>query len=138
MIGWESPNQDGDIGGVFAQRYDQTGNPLGTEFQVNTYTTSGQGNCASAIDAQGNFILTWVSSGQDGDDFGIYAQRFNAAGQPQGGEFRVNTTTAREQDHPGIVLNATGEFVITWQSEDQDGDSDGIYAQRYDKLGQPQ
>ena len=33
---------------------------------------------------------------QDGAGYGIYGQRFDAGGTAQGGEFRVNTTTAKE------------------------------------------
>jgi len=33
---WISENQDGHESGIFAQRFDSTGNPLGNEFQVNS------------------------------------------------------------------------------------------------------
>ncbi len=39
-------HQDGDLGGVFARVFDADGNPAGDEFQVNTYTTGGQGSPA--------------------------------------------------------------------------------------------
>jgi len=39
VIVWQSEGQDGDLSGIFAQRYDSSGNPVGSEFQVNTYTT---------------------------------------------------------------------------------------------------
>src|SRR5206468_598967 len=42
VVVWQS-DQDGSYTGVFGQRYDSTGTAVGTEFQVNTYTTSQQG-----------------------------------------------------------------------------------------------
>jgi len=50
---------------------------LGTEFQVNTYTTShqlssGPGAHQVAADASGNFVVVWNSNGQDGSLDGIF------------------------------------------------------------------
>src|SRR4051812_48545164 len=87
-------NQDASGLGVYARRYDAAGTPLGGEFRVNTYTTGDQSQPAVAVDADGDFIVTWTSLGQEGDVGGVYAQRYTAAGVPRGGEFRVNTTTA--------------------------------------------
>ena len=64
-----------------------------TDTLVNTFTTSNQNNPAVAIDADGDFVVTWQSSDQDGDGNGIYAQRYNASGVAQGSEFLVNTFT---------------------------------------------
>ena len=48
---------------------------------------------------------------QDGDKWGIYAQRFNASGVAQGGEFRVNTATSKEQQAPSVAMDADGDFA---------------------------
>ena len=39
----------------------------------------------------GDFVIAWMSYLQDGSGHGVYAQRYNASGVPQGPEFRVNT-----------------------------------------------
>ena len=36
---WNSRNQDGSYLGAFGQRFDASGGFVGTEFQVNTYTS---------------------------------------------------------------------------------------------------
>ena len=60
-----------------------------------------------AIDASGNFVVTWSSNGQDGrKSWGVYAQRFDASGREQGGEFRVNSTT---DGRPAILLGGDGQ-----------------------------
>jgi hypothetical protein len=53
---------------VQGQRYDAAGNPVGAEFQVNTYTTSSQTYPAVAVDADGAFIVAWQSFGSAGGD----------------------------------------------------------------------
>lgn len=113
------------------------GDAMGSEFAVNTYTTNNQKESSIAMDADGDFVITWSSVGQDGDGYGIYAQRYNANGSPAGGEFTVNTYTTGIQSEPSIAMDADGDFVIAWQSSAQDGDSNGIIARRYNADGTP-
>src|SRR5262245_35209633 len=42
VVVWDSYGQDGSGFGVFGQRFDSAGAPLGNEFQINTYTTANQ------------------------------------------------------------------------------------------------
>jgi hypothetical protein len=137
VITWSSHNQDGAGWGVYAQRYDAAGNPQGGEFRVNTTTQDDQMYSDVAVDASGAFVITWSSHNQDGAGWGVYAQRYDAAGNPQGGEFRVNTTTQDDQEYSSVAMTGIGAFVITWSSHNQDGNGWGVYAQRYDASGNP-
>ena len=136
VVAWNSYAQDGSSFGIFARRYNATGVPRGADFRVNTFTTGEQRFPAVAMDADGDFVVVWDSA-QDGSNTGIFAQRYNAAGVAQGGEFRVNTFTTGHQLVPKVAMDFGGDFVVTWQSLYQDGSSDGVYAQRYDALGTP-
>ncbi|MFV0473998.1 MAG: calcium-binding protein [Pikeienuella sp.] len=134
VIIWQSGDLDGDNLGISAQRYDANGAPLGAEFQVNTYTTSAQNNPGVAALADGGFVVTWKSFEQDGDDFGIFAQGYDAGGVRQGVEFQVNATTASRQEFPSVGALPDGDFIILWDSFGQDGSapaSTGVFAQRY-------
>ena len=88
--------------------------PAGAEFQVNTYTTSNQNTDAAAMDASGNFVVVWQSYGQDGSGKGVYAQRYNAAGVAQGGEFRVNTSKGVHFAPVGTELD--GMKLLTYRA----------------------
>ena len=114
-----------DSAGIFAQRFDANGVAQDTEFRVNSTTGNVQSNPAVAMDANGNFVVAWTSVGQDGSVDGVYAQRFDAAGAAQGVEFRVNTFTTGSQRAPLIAMNASGSFVIAWDSTGQDGGGRG-------------
>jgi hypothetical protein len=139
VIAWESDLQDGSGNGVYAQRFDRSGNPLGLEFKVNTFTAGSQSNPAVAMDRQGNFVIVWQSFGQDeAASLGIYAQRFDAGGNPLGIEFKVNTFVVGDQDTPDVAMNPEGRFLIVWESFGQDAAlASGIYAQRFDADGNP-
>jgi hypothetical protein len=137
IVVWTSNNQDGDSDGVFGQRYDAAGQAVGTEFQVNTYTSVDQLTPAVAVDPGGRFVVVWGSTHQDGSGLGIYGQRYDATGQTVGAEFRVNTYTTAYQFDPAVAMAAAGSFVVAWVSNGQDGDGYGIFGQRYDQDGQP-
>jgi len=75
VIVWESvldPNApDRDI---FAQRFDNFGEPLGGEFQVNTFAEGDQRYPIAALGGDGSFVTAWQSYGQDGSRYGIFAE----------------------------------------------------------------
>ena len=138
VVVWQGSAQDGDGYGVFGQRFDASGTAQGSEFRVNTYTTFDQHRPTVASDAAGHFLAVWQGAGQDGSSFGIFGQRFDSAGVPQGGEFRVNTYTTYFQYAPTVASDANGNFVVVWNSySNQDGSGSGIFAQRYDSTGAP-
>ncbi len=111
------------------------------ETQVNTTTAGAQQTTPDrntvAMDALGNYVVVWASQNQDGSGWGVYAQRYSAAGAKVGGEFRVNTTTAGDQTNPSVAMDSAGDFVVTWQSQNQDGSGWGVYARQYGAAGLP-
>jgi hypothetical protein len=135
VVTWSSNGQDGSGWGVFAQRYNADGTAAGGEFQVNTTAQGDQMYSAAAMDATGDFVITWSSSGQDGSGWGVFAQRYNADGTAAGGEFQVNATTAGDQMYSSVAMDAAGDFVITWSSNGQDGSGWNVFARRYSADG---
>lgn len=137
MVVWQSWAQDGDVYGIFGQRFDSNGNPVGSEFQINTYTTGGQQYPAVAMDSTGNFLVVWMSYGQDGNYWGIFGRRFDSAGNPLGPEFQINTNATNDQVYHAVAMDPIGNFVVLWQSVGQDGDSWGVFGQLFDPAGNP-
>jgi len=111
--------------------------PLGPEFQVNTYTTDRQYRAKVAANAAGTFVVVWRSRGQDGDGYGVFAQRFDASGVPAGDEFQVNLVTTGEQREPAVALDDSGEFTVVWESASSYGSPDVVVGRRFDATGQP-
>ena len=134
--------QNGFFGsGVFGQRYSAAGAPLGSQFTVATYTNGGQRHPTVDVTSSGEFVVAWESGvPQDGSGHGVFAQRYSSSGAPLGSEFRVNTYTTEDQAWPAIASDPSGNFVIVWQSEVQDGDGSygaGVFGQRYAASGGP-
>jgi hypothetical protein len=141
VVAWVSfYGQDGDGYGIFGQRFDASGSPVGSEFPINTYTTGKQHFPSVAMRSTGEFVVAWDSPQDDpaaGNSAGVFARRFDASGTPEGGEFQVNTYTTNFQGAPHIAMDASGNFVVTWISYEQDGQYYGVYAQRFTSAGAP-
>jgi hypothetical protein len=135
VLTWRSRGQDGSGWGVFAQRYASTGDPMGGEFQVNSYTPHHQHGAVVAMDPLGNFVIVWNGTRSLAAGWDIFAQRYSSSGTPLGSEFRVNTYTSNDQLGPVIASNSAGDFVVVWQSSLQDGSQGGIFGQRYSSSG---
>jgi VCBS repeat-containing protein len=138
IITWSSLGQDGSDLGIFGQRYSSSGLALGDEFQINNNTSFQQHPVNVSALYDGGWIVTWGSENYDGSGFGIFGQRYNRLGDSVNGEFQINTYSLGHQSFGSVSSLLNGGWVVTWQSESsQDGDSSGIYGQRYNTAGEP-
>ncbi len=137
VVVWESYSQDGSSFGVFGQRFNSAGSEAGSEFRVNTYTTGSQNYPAVAADGSGGFVVAWQSQGQDGSAYGVFGQRFDSAGSRVGSEFQVNSFATDDQTRPAVAADSSGNFVVAWNSLDEDGSSWGVFGQRFNSAGSP-
>jgi hypothetical protein len=123
---------------VIARRFMSDGTPVGPEFRVNTFTTGDQEFPAVASNASGDFVVVWHSLDQDGSGPGVFGQRFDRAGVPTGGEFRVNTTVTGSQAWAQLALDASGGFVVVWWDQGSlPGEKQRAFGQRYTSSGDP-
>ncbi len=141
VITWTSLGLDGSSE-IKGRLFDSSGTPVGDEFSVNTYTDNDQLESRVSVLTDGRFVVTWQSWEQDGSYRGVFGQMFDSDGNSVGDEFQVNTHTAASQRSPSISSLSDGGFVITWDSNVQDGEPDadglnfGIYGQAFDSNGE--
>lgn len=62
----------------------------------------------------GGYVLVFTQG--DGDENGVYAQRFDSAGVSAGAAIRVNDDRSGEQDRIGADLDANGDVIVSWRS----------------------
>jgi large repetitive protein len=146
VVTWTSEQQDGSVNGVYGKRYDSDGNEVavtesgvgtasGNEFEVNDTAFGSQRNSDVGKLTDGGYVVVWESDTTDGSSFGVYSQRYDAAGTAVGAEMKVNTTTSNSQSEPQIAGLSDGGYIVTWSSFGQDGSGWGVYSQRYDVTG---
>lgn len=110
-VEWQSSGQDGSLLGIFRQRFDLNGDPVGSEFPQNVYTLNDQQNPDIAVLASGWTVGTWDSFGEDGSLQGVYGRRSDANGMPvTPGDLPIASSTA-------VFANASSGEASTLQSE---------------------
>jgi hypothetical protein len=126
---------DNDSFGIFQQRYGTHGGLIGTERQVNTYTTGSQFLPAVTTLSDGGWVVTWFGFGSnDASTYDIYQQHYGSDGDAVGGETLVDSYTTGYQYSNAVASLAKGGWLVTWDGEGS-GDPDGIYQQRYNASG---
>jgi hypothetical protein len=122
---------------IRARRLDASAAPLGTEFQVNTYTSGRQISADVTATADGGFAIGWQSGGEDGSGTGVFVRLYDELGVPRGNPSRVNITTTGAQGSPALAETSTDEVVAVWSSALQDGSFEGIFGVRLVPAGIP-
>jgi len=128
---------DGSGTSVNQSVFDENGDLQGGPELVNTYTISGQFNPSVTVLSDGGWVVTWLSSDQEGSDTETYQQAYNPNGSKQGVETRVNSYVIGHQSAHRVVALDNGGWVTTWVSAGQDGSSGGVYQQLFNSDGSP-
>jgi len=121
VISWESLD-------IYFQIFDYSGSKVGVETKANTNNEIFCSYPSVAELSDGKFIISWSSLEQDGDYFGIYAQKFSKIGIKIDGEFRVNTITKGSQFKSFTQKLSNNKFIIAWATE-MNNLNDEIFAQ---------
>ncbi|HBJ36030.1 MAG TPA: hypothetical protein DDZ51_15035, partial [Planctomycetaceae bacterium] len=135
LVTWRQDNSsfsDGSGSAVLGQYYDATGNAVGSNFVVNTTTSSTQFD-PRIIALDGDRVLVTYRMG-DGSSNGIFGKIYDSAGTVLKDEWRLNTSTVNDQAHADLTLLNDGTFLVTYASADA-GSNYRVLAQRYDANG---
>jgi hypothetical protein len=136
VVVWEGYGEHDPGFDILGRLLDSGGKPLGSEFQVSTYTGVYAAYPAAAMDSAGDFLVVWDSQ-HDGSGHGVFGRSFDSSGNPRGPEFQVNTYTTNDQRHSSVTATSSGEFVVVWESFGQDGFGFGIFGRLFDSTGVP-
>lgn len=106
----------------------------GEEFRVAAALGPRQWESAVAADAAGGFVIAFQVNEESSN---IYVQRFAADATAVGLPFRPHEYTTGAQERPAVAMKSNGEFVVSWQSNGQEGTGYEIYARHYEFAGNP-
>ncbi|HSM14051.1 MAG TPA: hypothetical protein VLA66_08270, partial [Thermoanaerobaculia bacterium] len=143
VVAWTSRVTSGDDThiGVQARRFAADGTPLDPiEFQVNTFTPSGQLNADVAANAEGDFVVTFqtaTSAGAD-QDGSVQARRYRADGTPvDATEFQLNAYTTSKQAFVKVDSVPEGDFIAVWSSRGSFGNDQSYESIQARRFGRP-
>ena len=117
-------NTDHDI---WAQRFDQFGNPTGAPIQVDFLGSDNSFDPHVSMDSTGRFVVAWVNFNADGTS-NIIMRCFSASGSPLTDITRVSNPGST--DFNPDVAASNGSFVISWTHQASATDLD-IDAERF-------
>ena len=147
VVAWRSADQDRvqDNGsGIFGQRYDLNGDPVGPEFVVNLHTEFNQSDPSVTGLPTGGFIVGWEDNSDAHPDGlangetsnGVFAQIFDEAGVRVGDEFLVNDITSSTQNQVEFAAKADGGIVAVYTDQGgADGSGRGVFLREFDNGG---
>lgn len=80
VVAWSSDTGDGSSWGVYAQQFDASGNAVGGERLINTYTNSEQRNPQLAADSDGGYYVAFNNAWGDGSSWGAALVKVDGGG----------------------------------------------------------
>ena len=137
VVAWTQGFTDSDGYSVHAALYSASANLVRGPFQVNTSEAGDQWSPSVAIDDTGNFLVAWdqKDSINTSVEEGIYAQRYDNTGQPDGSEVLVNTSPEAGVRHQvDVSMAGDGRAIAVWHHEAFE-DNDAIKGQRFNSDG---
>ena len=130
VVTWYGPGEDKED--IFARRFNSNGQPLGSEFSVNSYTNDKQLYPGVAMNNDGGFIIVWESSNIPGQSSkAICGRLYASSGSSIGPEFVINEE-ASDSRYPDVAMDAEGDFAVVWM---RDKSSNSIIARLYNADG---
>ncbi len=122
---------------VLARRMDASTMPITDEVSVTVRPENLPTRSAVASLPDGSFVVTWMELFQDGDRDAVLMRHMGADGTPAADAQIVNSYTTGNQQFPSVSAFKDGRFIVVWDSFTQDGDREGLFAQRFDMDGSP-
>lgn len=115
---------------IYAQRFDASGMPVDTNFNVDDGTAIGSSmsNPAVAHNKNGDFVIVWSTYSTSKY---IYARCYSSDGKPKTGDIQVNDIQKYTHDNPDVAMRNDGSFIVTWSY------SNRIYYRTFDANGTP-
>jgi hypothetical protein len=138
VVAWSSWEQEGEGDEIYFRRYDASGVPQGPETRANAVLIGDQRFSDMDIDDMGRFVIVWHSSGPFGDPVhppGVYGRRFDTDGTPLGDEFFV--VEIDPQMFPVVAVDGSGNIVVAWDIEHEDGYWWGVFGRLFDTNDNP-
>jgi hypothetical protein len=127
---------DAPVWSARGRRFDASGTPRATEFQIET-STFHQISPIVAMHPNGDFVVVWGRLLPGDASHDLFGRRFDAGGVPQAGEFQINAYTPGGQSPGAVSMDGEGDFVVAWTRNQGAYLGTDVFARRFDASGKP-
>jgi hypothetical protein len=136
VVVWSSFEQDGELGGIFGQRFDLSGKSIGGEFSINERFEGHQCEPQVAFDSRGGFIVAWSTDPGAALPGRIGFRQYDRNGRPLSGEQTILASSGRSA-HLLDLHRSTEGFELRWAEEGAPGGRALQFLQRFDGTAVP-
>ena len=138
VVVWRDDNDDNGVGQIYARGFNHDGSQSFGYMTVNSVPGGEQRRPVVAMEPNGSFVVVWEddSSSSDGSgNYDLHARGFHANGAQKFGDIVVNATTGGQQLNPAIAMAPNGDFVVTWEDDNDGNGYFQIYARGFNANG---
>ena len=133
VVAW-TDERESDNPDIWARRFTRVGNPLGSEFLVNSEKDGEQFGAVPIFPPGGGFSIVWA--GLFPDRLEIVAQRFGTLGDRSGSAVVLSGEGA-DITPPAVVATPSGKLLVLWAGPDRRSDDTAVLAQVFDRSWRP-
>ncbi len=136
LVVWHSEELEAatHLDAIFGRFLDRAGNRVGDQFRLDTRAGVEPTLPAVAFNAAGEALVVWEGCCEISRTE-VYGRAIDAAGAPQGSDFRVNASTRNWQRRPAVAAGAAGDFLVAWQGSLAAAGQGRIFGQRVGPQG---
>ncbi len=132
---WDVP---ADTSEFFARRIGTDGTLIGPIVPLLDVPIPGSVRVDATVLPNGEFVVVWDQAAVSGGPGNIFARQFLANGVPLSPATLVNPSDFGDEREPRVAAAGGDGIVVVWENTDgQDGDEGGIYAQRLSNAPPP-
>jgi hypothetical protein len=135
VVVWEDDRDGNNYYQIMGRGYTPTGAQRIAEFTVNTVAAGQQFKPVVSLDASGNFVCAWEDDQDDNGLFQIFARGFSSSGAQRFAQLQVNTQATGQHSKPSLALDGDGDFVVSWEDDNDNNGYDQIYARGFSATG---
>ncbi len=115
---------------ILGQHFSASGEKIGAEVVLSSFSGGGKYNPSIAELANGNFVATWNATGIENGAYnfgmptgnsGVFGRLFGADLVPIGDDFRVNYSTTGSGYGSSVAGLSDGTFVVGWETAPSGG-----------------
>ena len=134
VVTYHGKDSDGD-NSIFVQKFNSSGAVQGAQVKLEATDVTDKGDYAPQITAlnDGEYVVTYYGEDSNGGN-SIFVQKFSSNGAIQGEQVKLEGVPGGDDKHPQITALNDGEYVVTYQGVDSDGD-DSIFVQKFSSNG---
>jgi len=117
VVVWQDDSNENAIYQIKGRGFNADGDERIAQFTVNATSSGQQVHPSIAMNAAGQFVVTFEDDGDQNGVFNIKGRGFDASGNEVLSQRRMNDNPRGEQRNASVALTDGGAFMVVWQDD---------------------